>query len=67
MAQQTPQSKNFNTALIFTAVMGILVAVFTLIIENTDESTMLNLLRNIALAGTMVGGVAMGLLFYGKK
>jgi|JI10StandDraft_1071094.scaffolds.fasta_scaffold578895_2 uncharacterized membrane-anchored protein len=68
MAKQTPQKKNFNTALVFTAVMGIVVGLFTILIEKSSETnTTLELLRNMAVAGTMVGGVAMGLLYYGSN
>lgn len=70
MSKQTPNNdKNLNTALWFTALMGVVVALISIYTSKYGDSSTTDALRFIALAGTMIGGVVMALLYYasGKK
>jgi|JI10StandDraft_1071094.scaffolds.fasta_scaffold2281826_1 malonyl CoA-acyl carrier protein transacylase len=69
MAKQTANDtdKKLNAAVLFTAIMGASIGVLAIYTNQYGDSSFTDALRVIALAGTMVGGVAAGLIHYGGK
>lgn len=68
MAKQAKvQNTRANMAIIFTAAMGALLALVSLYADRYGETDVTNFLHNSALLGTMVGGVASGILYSLKK